>query len=78
MPQTKAQRQYWATRRKNEQAQLNEDTKHITHRGGPVKLVATTVDEYEDIVRIHPGMHVRLDESALQQSQLFDIRGMKE
>lgn len=78
MPQTKEQRAYWANRRKQEDRRLREDTQHIKKRSGPVVLAANSVAEYEDIVRIHPGVKVRLDESALQQTQLFDTRSLKD
>lgn len=78
MPQTKQQRQYWANQRKQEHRWLDEDIGLIRKPPGPVTLVATSPEEYQEIVKMHPGMRVRFDTSSLEQTQLFDTRGMKE
>lgn len=65
MPQTIAQRRYWANRRKREQAQAPKKPKVRP------ALLATSVEEYDELRREHPDMQVNL-RLPDKQSQLFD------
>lgn len=65
MSQTVAQRRYWANRRKREQAQVPKKPK-----AKPV-LLATSVEEYDELRGEYPDMQVNLHLPD-KQAQLFD------
>lgn len=74
MPQTRADRRYWAERKKRDRL----SRKKFMHRPGldTKTLVATSQEEYADIKRLHPDMPVRLDLPEPVQAQLFNTQGL--
>lgn len=71
VPQSHEQRVYWAKRRQRERwaaAQLPKPH--------PVRLLATSPEEYAKLQAEYPNMPITLDTSGIEQKQLFDTKEM--
>lgn len=68
--QTKAQRRHWARKREAQRAIAAQVPKpHV------IRLLATSVEEYQKLVHEYPNMPVRLADDATKQGELFNGGG---
>lgn len=73
MKQTKEERRYWAERRKHE---IKAHHTVLPKPREEIVLLATSVEEYEQIRRDNPNMKVKLELPEPQPIQLFNTQGL--